>query len=854
MASIVGKLVNLHPQSLLGPIGNVMPIDGKIIAEVTFGKHKSTDEFTVVDELYPHVLIGLKFLCDNKCQVDIENETLKIRTRDQAETTVPLYVGDRLEPPTDETACVLQTEDEVEEPVGSHELLEKDNRDVEEIVELAAPDLQESQIKEKLSNLIGTYRDIFAIAKDPFGTAVMTEPYIDTNDDPLLKIAPYKVAPYKLPAVQEEIKEVLDKGVIVPSKSPYSSPIGMVPKNDGKNGMCIDYRKLNEITTKGASPLPRRGQTIDALQGAGYFLSIDLSSGYWQVPIAVKDRHKTAFCTPKGGLYDFVKMPFGLTNAPANFQRLMNEIFKEYLFKHVLIFLDALLLYSEKLAEHLDHLAKVFLKVRAARLKMKRKKCDLFQTQVIYLGHVLDKTVIRPNPQNLQAIKDCERSKTVTQIRSFTVFCNYYRKFVKNFAEVVKPLYRLTSEGIKFTWEKELEDAFQFLKTRLLQAPVLAFQNFRHPFVFDTDASETVLGAVLSHLVDGEERPRAFDSRVLSKTQINHATTKREALGIVQARQWFLPYIYGSQCIMRTDHASLQWLFKQKADGMTFRMIQMMQKCNYRIIHRPREKHCNADRLSRRPNEKPDWKDGEEEELRGQIPEFQTMEKALGGAQAVSNSGSYSKRKDTDIIAHARMHIPHPPRETVNKQREISWNHLVRWFFASRATCEIVDDSLEWTNVAICLESVFQDVYCTLTVYTLETEQDFYQIPSHPRENTSSDPNHCAVVTADEMLLNKCKRTDFVDSVRQWTREKTANRFRNQDHHPCTRTKWCIFRRFALYLRKETDLQGGSPILGEPRSLRTLESLGGSGDIKRSVVKKMETEWPSKWMLASDYP
>ena len=149
-----------------------------------------------------------------------------------------------------------------------------------EIVELAASDLQDSQIKEELSSLIGIYRDVFALAKDPLGTAIGTEHFIDTNDNPPFKIAPYKVAPYKLSAVQEEIKEMLDKGVIVPSKSAYSSPIVMVPKKDGTDRMCVDYRKLNEITTKDAYPLPRIGQTIDALQGAGYFSSLDLASGY----------------------------------------------------------------------------------------------------------------------------------------------------------------------------------------------------------------------------------------------------------------------------------------------------------------------------------------------------------------------------------------------------------------------------------------------------------------------------------------------------------------------------------------------------------------------------------------------
>ena len=150
----------------------------------------------------------------------------------------------------------------------------------------------------------------------------------------------------------------------------------------------------------------------------------------------------------------------------------------------------------------------------------------------------------------------------------------------------------------------------------------------------------------------------------MSKTEVNYATIQREALGIVQAMQWFRPYIYGSQCIVRTNHASLHWIFRQNADGMTFRMIQKMQEHNYRKVHRPGERHCNVDGLSRRPNEKPEWKDGEEEELRCQIPEFQTTEKALCGAQDDLNSGISSK-KNTDVIAHARTHIPHPPREIV---------------------------------------------------------------------------------------------------------------------------------------------------------------------------------------------
>ena len=290
--------------------------------------------------------------------------------RDQAERTVPLYVGDRLEPLTDARVCVLQTEGEIEEPAVLNKVLEKIYGDVNEIVELAASDLQDSQTKEKLINLISTYRNVFALAKDSLVTAIGTEHCIDINDNPPFKIAPYNIAPYNLPAVQEETKEMLDKGVIVPKKSPYSSPIVVFPKNDGTNRMCFDYRKMNQITTKDAYLVPRIGQTIDALRGAGFFSSLDLASGYWEVSVAEKNRPKTAFGTVEGSLYEFVKMPLGLTNATATFQRFMNEFFKEDLFKHVLLFLDDFLMYRETPAKHLEHLQKVLQRLSAAGSKI----------------------------------------------------------------------------------------------------------------------------------------------------------------------------------------------------------------------------------------------------------------------------------------------------------------------------------------------------------------------------------------------------------------------------------------------------------------------------------------------------
>ena len=328
-----------------------------------------------------------------------------------------------------------------------------------------------------------------------------------------------------------------------------------------------------------------------------------------------------------------------------------------------------MLTFSKTPEEHLEHLEKVFIVLRKAGLRLKPKKCNLFRTEVHYLGHVINKEGVQPDPKKLEVVREWEPPTDVTGVRSFVAFCNYYRKFVQNFAEVARPLYLLTSKGLKFTWTEDNDKAFRTLNKRLLEAPILAFPNFELPFIIDTDASDTALGAVLSQVIDGIEYPIAFESRVLTKTEVNYPTTKREELGVVQAVQWFRPYIYGSKCIIRTDHASLQWLFRQNADGMTFRMVQKLQEHDYQIVHRPGDKYCNADGLSRRPNDVPQWLPGEEDALRGPIPEFTEFDSALFEAErdlrAARTKAREKLENSEDVARHLKMQISHPPREVV---------------------------------------------------------------------------------------------------------------------------------------------------------------------------------------------
>ena len=501
--------------------------------------------------------------------------------------------------------------------------------DVERILQLTAPDMEDGP-RERLRELVCKYRDVFALRDSELGTTDLVEHHIVTTDSKPIKIPAHRISPAKLHIVEEEVTSMLERGVIQSSSSPYSAPIVLVKKKDGSTRFCVDYRALNSVTIKDAFPIPKIAQTFDALRGAKFFSSMDLASGYWQVPIAEEDRHKTAFVTPDGGLYEYLKMPFGLPNAPGTFQRLMNELFRRHLWKWELIFLDDVLVYRENEEDHLQRLEMVFQTLRQANLKLKPKKCRLFQKQVVFLSHVISADGVSPDPEKVSTVSDWPVRKTVKQVRSFVGFCNYHRRFIKDFAKIAQPLHELTKKQARFNWTVECQLAFDRLRFELTTAPMLQFPKYDSPFIVDTDASNESLGAVLSNIVDVVEQPIVYASRTLSRTEANYSTTEREALAVVQSLKWFRPYVWGLKFIVRTDHASLHWLFRQNSDGQTFRMLQHLQEYDFQVVHRAGNRHANAGGLSRMlEDELPEWQPGKLEEALGTCPEPKSLEKAL---------------------------------------------------------------------------------------------------------------------------------------------------------------------------------------------------------------------------------
>ncbi len=334
----------------------------------------------------------------------------------------------------------------------------------------------------------------------------------------------------------------------------------------------------------------------------GSVATIDLISGYWQVEVSPPDQEKTAFCTPEGH-FEFKVMPFGLTNAPATFQRLMDTVLAGLQWSRCLVYLDNVIIVGRTFTDHLQNLQAVFDRLRKAGLKLQPAKCALFQHQVVYLGHIVSREGIATDPEKTSKVADWPQPTTSREVQQFLGLASYYRRFIKGFAVIAKPLHRLTERNVPFKWTAESQAAFEELRQKLVTAPVLGVPDFSREFIIDTDASDVGIGAVLSQAQDdGTEKVISYASRVLSKPERRYCVTRKELLAVVTFVRHFRPYLLGRHFKLRTDHGSLTWLWNFKnPEGQLARWLEQLQEYDFEICHRQGRKHSNADALSRRP-------------------------------------------------------------------------------------------------------------------------------------------------------------------------------------------------------------------------------------------------------------
>lgn len=458
---------------------------------------------------------------------------------------------------------------------------------------------QEPDMDPRLQQVLDSYVDVFKPlpAGLPPARAVDHRIELEPGTSPPFK-ATYRMSPLELDELRTQLEDLLAKGFIQPSKSPFGSPVLFVRKKDGSLRLCMDYRSLNKITIKNRYPLPRIDELLDRLHGSNVFSKLDLASGYHQIRVAPEDVPKTAFRT-RYGLFEWLVLPFGLTNAPSTFSALMADVLQPHRDKYAEGFLDDILIHSATMEEHVGHVRAVLETLRQHHLFAKRSKCEFGVSKVDFLGHTISGEGINVDKKKIEAITQWPRPTTSTQVRSFVGLCNFYRRFVKDFAKIAAPL---TSAQTTFTWGPEEERAFNELKTALTTAPVLLTPDFSLPFHVYTDASQFAIGATLLQDQGNGLQPVAYESRKLNPAERRYAVHEQEMLAVVHALRTWRCYLEGTKFKVNSDNLSLKYLATQPhLTGRQARWMEFLQQYDVTIEHKAGKDNL-ADPLSRRPD------------------------------------------------------------------------------------------------------------------------------------------------------------------------------------------------------------------------------------------------------------
>ncbi|CAJ2679749.1 unnamed protein product [Trifolium pratense] len=427
-----------------------------------------------------------------------------------------------------------------------------------------------------------------------------------------------RINPILSEVVKKEVLKLLDAGIIYQiSDSKWVSPVHVVPKKGGltvvKNEkgesvpkrvesgyrMCIDYRKLNKATRKDHFPLPFIDQMLERLAKHSYFCYLDGYSGFFQIPIHPDDQEKTTFTCPVG-TFAYRRMPFGLCNAPATFQRCMMAIFADFINNIMEVFMDDFSVYGESFEGCLANLELVLQRCVKVNLVLNWEKCHFMVREGLVLGHIVSNRGIEVDKAKIEVIENLQPPKTIRDIRSFLGHAGFYRRFIKDFSKITKPLTGLLMKDAEFIFDDKCMEAFQHLKQALISAPIMQPPDWSEPFEIMCDASDYAVGAVLGQRKDKKLHAIYYASRTLDAAQLNYATTEKELLAVVFAIDKFRSYLVGSKIIIYTDHAAIRHLMSKKdAKPRLLRWILLLQEFDLEIKDKKGIENTVADHLSR---------------------------------------------------------------------------------------------------------------------------------------------------------------------------------------------------------------------------------------------------------------
>ena len=487
---------------------------------------------------------------------------------------------------------------EEEDDDGSAGIALPSIKQTEDNNDLAYGDDLEEDKRTQMETLMTEFGDV--LTDVPGRTDIITHS-IELTSNEHVRSRPYSVPQSLRETIKDEVEMMMNMGVIENSTSPYASPVVIVKKKNGKNRFCVDYRKMNAITVLDNEPIPNMEEIIAEVGAAKYFTKLDLSKGYWQIPVREQDRHKTAFVTPDGQ-YQFRVLPFGMVNAPALFTRMMRSLLHGL--PRVVHYIDDILIYSSTWDEHVDDVRRLLTRLREAHLTARPTKCHVACSSVEFLGHIVGKGEVKPTPEKIDQVMSSSRPTTKKEVRSFLGLVGYYRKFIPNMSSIAAPLTDLTKKDApaKVVWDDVHEHAFQTLRNRLSNFPILRLPDTNKEFVLRTDASDVGIGAVLMQAHEGILFPICFASRKLLSRERLYPVVERECLALAWAVKKYAYFLYGRKFTLQTDHFPLAYLSQARMkNSRVMRWALALQSHNFHVEVIKGSENFGADFLSRCP-------------------------------------------------------------------------------------------------------------------------------------------------------------------------------------------------------------------------------------------------------------
>lgn len=463
-------------------------------------------------------------------------------------------------------------------------------------------DVKDKKARDSLMKVIAEYQDVFHLEGEKLTVNNFYKQKIATTDDVPVYTKNYKLPHAQLNEIEEQVKQLSDSNIIEPSVSPYNSPLLIVPKkgtDDKKHWrLVVDYRRLNNKIVSDKFPLTRLEDVLDKIGRAKYFSTLDMTSSFHQIELEKSSRPLTAFSTGTGH-FQFKRLPFGLKISSNSFQRMLT-IALTGLGSEAFLYVDDIIVFGCSINHHNENLIKVLQRLRKYNLKLNASKCQFLKSEVVYLGHLITDKGIRTDPTKNETIRNYPIPKNADEVRRFVAFCNYYRRFIPDFAGIAKELNALLKKNATFTWTGACQTAFNTLKQKLIQPPILQYPDFDRPFILTTDASNYALGAVLSQGEIGNDLPISYASKSLGKHDLNKPVIEKELLAIHWGINFFRPYLYGRKFIVVTDHRPLVSLFSHKNPSSKLTRIRLdLSDYDFDIVFKQGKMNTNADALSR---------------------------------------------------------------------------------------------------------------------------------------------------------------------------------------------------------------------------------------------------------------